>query len=134
MSKNDDRIVALQKQVDDKREALAKAAKRFAPVTTCSIEFEGGRLNLNVLNREQIVLLACKLKAINDGASSLRFDSPMISGFSVTDWLTDCMSRLAVIDHKDETDKLAKMEAKLKGLLSADKKTELELDELEAML
>lgn len=57
-----------------------------------------------------------------------------ISGYSVTAWIKDIKSKLEVSDLKKEESDLKKMESKLDKLLSDDKKTELEIDEIAALL
>ena len=57
-----------------------------------------------------------------------------ISGFKATDWITDLKAKLDDIKKKEEEKKLKLMEDKLTQLLSEDKKTELEIEELANML
>ena len=134
MSKNDDKILLLKKQIDSKKAELGKA-KRFSPITSCSIELDGIRYNLHAATKDQLVFLACKLEALNVAAENLGYEGEcMVSGFSTVDWLTDVLAKLEVLGQKDEESKLKAMEAKLDKLLSEDKKTELELAEIEALL
>lgn len=134
MSKNDERILKLKEQIAEKKSAIGKA-KRFAPTTSCSIELDGLRYNLHAATREQLVFLACKLDALATSAKSLGLSGEcVVSGFTVEDWLGDIKSRIAVLAQKDEEHKLQAMEAKLTKLLSNDKKTELELDEIASLL
>ena len=57
-----------------------------------------------------------------------------ISGYTITDWLSDTNSRFDILSVKDEERKLKEMEDKLDKLLSDDKKTELELKNIEDLL
>lgn len=49
-------------------------------------------------------------------------------------WIKDIKSKLSVLALKREENDLKKMESKLDKLLSEDKKTELEIDEIAALL
>jgi len=134
MSKNDDKILLLKKQVDAKKAELGKA-KRFAPITSCSIELDGTRYNLHASSREQLIYLLCKVNLLSVAAEEVGYPGEcVVSGFSTEDWGADIRCKLAMLDQKQEEAKLKAMEAKLDKLLSEDKKTELELAEIEALL
>ena len=57
-----------------------------------------------------------------------------ISGYSLDKWLDDIRSFLEVKAYREEKRKLDKLEQQLTALLSDDKKTELEIDSIAAML
>ena len=134
MSKNDDKILLLKKKIEEKKTELGKV-KRFAPITSCSLEMDGTRYNLHVAGREQLILLACKLQALYTAADDLGYaDECTISGFHVSEWGSDVKARLDILDQKKTEAELTIMESKLDKLLSEDKKTELELAEIEALL
>ena len=61
MSKNDDRILELKKQVEDKKKELASKKTRFVPITNCILEMDGMTLNLNVLSESALILLWIRL-------------------------------------------------------------------------
>ena len=67
-------------------------------------------------------------------AKDLNMTDFEISGYSVTTWIKDIKSKLEVSGLKKEESDLKKMESKLDKLLSDDKKTELEIDEIAALL
>lgn len=131
-NKNDDKIIALKDQIAIKKRELAKSIK-FVPVTNCSIEFEGTRSNIQTLNKDQLIILAVKLNSYKLSADDLKIEY-VVSGYKVSDWLTDIMSRVAILERKEEETKLKTMESKLDTLLSSEKKTELEVSEIEALL
>lgn len=134
MSKNDDKILLLKQKIEDKKKQMGKAA-RFSPITSCSIELDGQRYNLHAASKEQLIFLACKIQALSVAAEQLGYNKEcMISGFPTVDWRADIMAKLELIDRKDEEAKLKAMEAQLDKLLSEDKKTELELAAIEALL
>lgn len=128
MSTNDTRVMELKKQVAEKKKLVAKAVK-FSPCTNCSIELDGVRHNLNVLNREQLIGLIVKLNSYAMSACELGLLKEFnISGYNVMDWITDIKAKLNVLIQKEEENKLKALESKLHQLLSSDKKIELEID------
>lgn len=131
---NDQKIMELKKQIEEKKSKISKAQK-FMPVTNCSIEIDGTRYNLQVLNKEQIISLLVKLNAYAMSAELLEIlEDYNISGYNVMDWIKDLKSKLDNVNRKDEEQKLKVMETKLDQLLSNDKKVELELSEIESLL
>jgi hypothetical protein len=133
MSKNDDKIITLKKQIEQRREAIGKPI-HFSPLTSCVIELDGMNYNINVLKRDELILLYCKLRALAMAADSLGIDQPIISGFQLNFWCADIGARIAAIDQKNDLAQLADMEKQLDKLLSNDKRTELEIDAIAAML
>jgi hypothetical protein len=131
---NDQKILELKKQIEEKKKKLAKSQK-FTPVTNCSIELDGVRHNIQVLNKEQIIALLVKLSTYAAAAKELDLLKEYnISGFNVMEWIEDLKAKLDFIARKDEEQKLRAMEAKLDRLLSDDKKVELEIDEIATLL
>jgi hypothetical protein len=131
---NDQRILTLKKQIEIKKEKLGKST-RFTPVTNCSIELDGVRHNIQVLTKEQLIMLMVKLNSYLMSAKVLEVAEDFnISGFHVSDWITDIQSKIEVISRKDEERQLKVMEDKLVKLLSDGKKVELEIDEIESLL
>lgn len=134
MSKNDDKILFLKQKIEEKKKQMGKAT-RFSPTTSCSIELDGQRYNLHAASKDQLIFLACKIQALSHAAEQLGYNKEcMISGFPTVEWRADIMARLELLDRKDEEAKLKAMEAQLDKLLSEDKKTELELAAIEALL
>ena len=131
---NDSKIMTLKTQIISKRKQL-DGVKKFSPITNCSIEVDGARCNINVLVKEQLISLIIKLNAYMHSAKDLGLlEEYIISGYNVQDWITDIKSKLDVVSRKDEERKLKSMEDKLDYLLSNDKKVELEISEIEALL
>lgn len=134
MSKNDDRILELKKQVEDKKKELASKKTWFVPITNCILEMDGMTLNLNVLSESALILLWIRLNTYRMSAADLGLHKFEISGYDLEDWITDVKARLEVIATKREENNLKAMETKLDKLLSEDKKTELELDSIAELL
>lgn len=134
MSKNDDKILELKKQIEAKKASLGPI-KRFAPLTSCSLELNGTRYNLHVADRPTLILLFCQLHSICLAASDLGYeDECIISGFPIKEWGADIQAKLEIMDQKQDLEKLKSMEAQLNKLLSDDKKTEMEIDAIANML
>lgn len=134
MSKNDDRILELKKQIEDKRKAISEKKIRFVPETNCVLNMDGITINLNVCSDDALVLLLIRLNSYLMSAVDLGMPDFEISGYSVTDWIKDIKSKLEVSSLKKEETDLKKMESKLDKLLSNDKKTEIKIDEIASLL
>lgn len=134
MSKNDDRILELKKQIETKKKDLSGRKVRFLPETNCVLDLDGNKYNLNVLDDGALMFLMLKLNLYNMSADNLKMPHPILSGYPVDLWINDIKSKLAVAGMKREEADLKKMEAKLDKLLSDDKKTELEINEIASWL
>lgn len=134
MSKNDDRILELKKQIEAKKKAIYEKKVRFIPETNCVLNMDGMNINLNVCSDDALVLLLIRLNSYLMSAVDLEMSDFEISGYSVTDWIKDIKSKLQVSSLKKEEIDLKKMESKLDKLLSDDKKTEIEIDEIANLL
>ena len=134
MSKNDERILELKKQIDVKKKELSKKKVRFSPETNCMLDLDGLKYNLNVLQDDALALLLIKLNTYVMSAKDLDIDIPKISGYSVELWISDIRSKLESVKIKEEEKNLKSNEKLLEQLLSEDKKTELMLDEIAALL
>lgn len=131
---NDIKIMELKKQIEDKKGKLNNTGK-FVPVTNCSLELDGQRYNIQVLQKEQLIQLMIKINLYLISAKDLKLEEDyIISGYKVEDWITDMKAKLNILSKKDEERKLKVMEEKLDKLLSDEKKTELELNDIEAFL
>ena len=131
MSKNDERVLQLKKLIETKKAELS--TQRFVPITNCVLDMEDKKYNLNVLQEKELEFLMVKLNAYAMSADNLKIDL-VISGYGVNEWLTDISRKLAIITDKKKRDELKALEAKLDKMLSDEKKTELELDEIAALL
>lgn len=134
MSKNDDRILELKKQIEAKKKSISERKVRFNPETNCVLNMDGMTINLNVCSDDALLLLLIRLNSYLMSAKNLNMADFEISGYGVTAWIKDIKSKLEVSGLKKEESDLKKMESKLDKLLSDDKKTELEIDEIAALL
>lgn len=133
MSKNDDRVLQLKRIIDEKKENLKSCKKTFLPITNCIFDLDGQKYNLNVLQFDELQLLLVKLNMYLTSAVSLNI-SLMISGYSINDWIKDTNDKLDVLEFRKKETELKALENKLNKMLSDEKKTELELDEIAALL
>jgi hypothetical protein len=131
--KNDQRILQLKEQIEKKKEQLGKSL-RFSPLTNCSLELEGERYNINVLQKEQLTILLLRLNMYRISAIDLGVNSVKISGYLLSEWISDIKAKIEILSRKDEERNLKAMEDKLVKLLSDGKKVELELNEIESLL
>lgn len=134
MSKNDDRIIELKNQIEIKKKELTNKRVKFTPETNCVLELEGTNYNLNVCTEEILTLLMIKMNTYIMSANDLGVSIPTMSGYPIDLWISDIKNKLAVTTIKREETNLKIMEAKLDKILSDDKKTELELDEIASLL
>lgn len=130
----DERILGLKKQVEEKRENIASRKKNFVPHTNLVCEWRGEKKNLNVLDLNGLLMLGWELDSFMNYCSSMGVNDISVAGYAISDWLLDINQKRELISIRREEDELKKMESKLNKLLSEDKKTELELDDIEALL
>lgn len=135
MSKNDEKILELKKQIREKKNSIDKTVK-FTPETNCILQLNGVNNNINVLSQDCLTLLMVQLNTYIMSAKNLELNigAIIISGYSVLEWINDIKCKISVIKYKEEMSKLKTMELKLDKLLSEDKKTELEIDEIASLL
>lgn len=136
MSKNDDRILTLKKQIEDKKKELGKQP-RFSPVTTCMFTYNGNRVNIHTLttvNDINAMLVYFNIYAMSAENLGIDLEDVRFDGFSVSDWMEDLHAKKAVIEYTAKKSQLGAMEKKLDKLLSDDKKTELEIDAIAGLL
>jgi len=129
---NDKKILELRAVIEAKKAKFEKI--KFSPVTNCSIELEEKRYNLNVLNKDSLTLLLVRLNTYLMSMENLGIKELFLSGYPVQEWVEDIKNKLQVIAQKTEEDNLKALESKLGKLLSEDKKTELELSNIENLL
>lgn len=131
--KNDERIMQLKKQIEIKREELANQTSRFTPVTNCLLLIDKVTYNLHVESSE-LLLIKVNMMAMSAKDLGLDISNVIISGYSLADWIDDIKNYLKVQKYKEEKKKLERLEKQLDALLSDDKRTELEIDSIAALL
>ena len=131
--KNDERIMQLKQQIEEKRKELANQTGRFTPVTNCLLVIDKVTYNLHVESSE-LLLIKVNMMAMSAKNLGLDISKVIISGYSIADWLDDIQNYMKVQSYKDEKKKLERLEKQLDALLSDDKRTELEIDSIAALL
>ena len=129
-TKNDERILMLKEQIEEKKKELGKQP-RFSPITTCLFDREGCRVNIHTLTSiKDINAMLVFFNTYVMSARDLDIDCAEVEldGFSVLDWMEDLKSKKAVVEYTIKKEQLSTLEKKLDKLLSDDKKTELEID------
>lgn len=131
--KNDERIMQLKKQIDTKRKELANQTSRFVPITNCLMVIDKVTYNLHV-DSSELLLIKVNTMAMSAKDLGLDISKVMISGYSLEDWINDIKNNLKIQNYKNEKKNLEQLEKKLDALLSDDKRTELEIDNIAALL
>lgn len=134
VKKNDTAILKLKAAVDEKKADL-KLSQRFSPITNCSLELHGERINLQVLSESQATMVLITMNTYLISAVDLGLENEyLFSGYLLEDWITDLKGKLAYLNRASEGRKLKVMENKLQELLSSEKRVELELEAMAADL
>jgi len=129
---NDQKILDLKKKIEEEKKALNEKTK-FQPVTTCIIDLLGNKINLRTLSVSELQIVLTAVNALLKSADELGID-PDISGFDLEDWRYDITGILKQKEISDRKTVINKLEAKLQSMLSDEKKTELEIEEIAKML
>lgn len=134
-TKNDEMILQLKKKVEEQKTELAKLPRTLQSETSTVFRQDAENLNLRVMSIEQLKLLKVKLHAYTMAAADLEMeqDEVVISGFSIDKWMHDIDMQISVLTRVEKEKKLKETEATLNRMLSDDKRTELELQELAKM-
>ena len=132
MAVTDDKVLELKKLVDKKR-ADVKSVKSFQPITTCMLTLDGVNYNLHACTLDQLQYLYLKLHLLYDAMLECNCN-PDICGFGIADWKSDVQAKIAILLKKNKEKELRDLEKKLDSLLSNEKKTEIELDQIEKIL
>ena len=133
-TKNDEMILQLKKKVEEQKAELAKLPRTLQSETSTVFRQDVDNLNLRVMSVEQLKLLKVKLYTYAMAAADLKIDEVVISGFSIDKWMHDIDMQISVLTRAEKEKKLKETETTLNRMLSDDKRTELELQELAKML
>lgn len=135
-TKNDEMILQLKKKVEEQKAELAKLPRTLQSETSTVFRPDVENMNLRVMSVEQLKLLKVKLHTYTMAATDLGMEQNevVISGFSIDKWMHDIDMQISVLTRAEKEKKLKETEATLNRMLSDDKRTELELQELAKML
>ena len=134
-TKNDEMILQLKKKVEEQKAELVKLPRTLQSETSTVFRPDVENMNLRVMSVEQLKLLKVKLHTYAMAAADLEIgiDEFTISGFSIDKWVHDIDMQISVLTRAEKEKKLKETEATLNRMLSDDKRTELELQELAKM-
>lgn len=130
--KNDERILELKKQIDEKKKELGKQL-RFSPITTCIFNYQGNRINIHTLTSIKDIntmLVYFNMYVMSAEDMDINCEDIVFDGFSITDWIEDLKAKKTIIEYTSKKEQLTTLEKKLDKLLSDDKKTELEIESI----
>ena len=136
MSKHDKLITETLKKVDAKKEEVKKLKKQpwESPGT---IEFQGKQVNLKTCqNVELLIKIHAELTLMSQSYSKsskelLGLEKQYeILSYGVDKWLKDIYNRCRTIHAVQELKKIEVIGQRLKGIVSEDMKTQLELDSI----
>ena len=135
-TKNDNTILVLKDKLKKKRAELGTEPK-FTPVTTCVFTLYGEKVNIHTLDNSRVLFYIAQFRAMIDAVGDYVDAHPediIIDGFNIVEWHDDLLQRFAYIQYMNKLKELTALEHKLDKLLSADKKVELELDDIAKLL
>lgn len=97
----------------------------FKPVTDCSVL----SINIHTLSGKNALLIIKQLRDIK--ALQEEFGISEDSRYSIDQYITDIVNKVKADKYKKDLKELKEMENKLSDLLSAEKKTEILIEEIE---
>lgn len=134
MSKNDELILKLKKQIEEKEISLDKS-KRFIPITNCILDLNGLKVNINTLQKEALIGVLVQINSLAISADELGLINEYnIGGYNIVSWIEDLKNKLESLKLKTKEQELKQMKNRLEQLLSEDKKVELELEQIAKIL
>ena len=137
MNTNDSRILDLKQSIEKKRAAIQNQPQTYKPETTCILHLKnigGQSVNLHTLNANELSVMLIAMQMMFNNAYALNMTDVKISGFYFDDWIKDIKGLLQIKKIKQEKEKLDMLEKQLNALLSEDKRTAMEIDNIAALL
>lgn len=135
---NDAVVLQLQEKVKIKKLKLAELKKgRHTSTTKCILEWEGKNINFHVVGKDELTFLLVKIHTLYVAADDLLledFGDTVVQGHTLDEWILDIKGKIKEKDIAIQEKELKVVEAQLDKMLSEDKKTELKLKELAALL
>lgn len=128
MNTNDEKILALRKQIAEKKKEINN--KRFVPQTNCM--YSG--MNIQTMDVDALTLLACNLHNIIGTVKDLGLSEPKVNGYLISLWLEDVLAKISHLNNVSKQSELNAMEKKLSTMLTSDTQISLELSEIEKQL
>lgn len=134
MNQNDEKILELKQLIEKKKAELAIPQPNY--ITNMILEFghRNTSFNLNTMREVDLTNLLVELNAWRLSAFDLGLVDYQLCGYELYDWIKDIKTRLDRLNLNKRRGELIAAEARLSELLSAEKKTELELDSISKLL
>jgi len=138
MSENmDAKVMQLMDEVKKRREKVGYL-KKPQWSTSCSLQLPGQeRLSIQVCNDLSLLVFVCgtlrrMAEDVKAAAKELEVEiEPKWQNYPIEDWIADIKLRIKVTQIRAEQEKLEKLEAKLKPLISEDQRRKMALAEIE---
>ena len=132
--KNDKAILDLKAEIE-KKEAQLKSSESFKPQTNCILQLYGQSYNLHVVDKNTLMFLASVLDNMDKSTQALfPGEELIINGYPLQAWIIDVVQKYHVLNRKEEQKRLDTLKKRLLNILSTEKKTELELEDIKASL
>lgn len=138
--KNDNLVEQLLIKVEEKK-AQIKKIKNPSFKTNLSLPLDGttSRLNLNVASPELLfrVLVDLEMRIEKSVSVAEKYDVVFDNswhGFTLEDWRDDVVLKIKQSQAQRQVNELKVVETKLNGLMSEDKRTNMELESLSKLL
>ena len=138
--KNDELVGKLLKKVEEKKVQIKKI-KNPSFKTNLSLPMDGtnSRINLNVASPELLfrILVDLETRIENSDGVATKYDLVFDNawhGFTLEDWRDDVVLKIKQSQAQRQVAELRLIEKKLEGLMSEDKRTNMELENLSKLL
>ena len=139
MSKElDEKVLALLKEVEAKRNEISKLSNKINYETRLTFALpDGKQINLNTVTDVNkfiyyFSIIKNHIDSIGSAAKLLgveEFDNKF-EGFTLDEWASDIKTKIGLINIKQLKEDLKIKEDKLNGIISEDKKKELEFEKI----
>jgi len=143
VSKNDAKIKALMTKVEEQKAALGTKPRAKWNTNAVFKYPNGDYVNLNTVNETDFgklvdamafLLTTEGLRKTAAERLGIETESFKHGGFTISEWEEDFKLRIGIVAYDARKKKLDATNKKLKGLVSEGTRTEMELDEIEALL
>jgi hypothetical protein len=130
LTARDKKIIQIQEKIQKDKAKLA-AISKFKPVTNLVLKLGNATYNLNVLSKDEILILIAQLVSISTNLVAVGIsDTPQMGGYTVDEWISDLKGKYENLNKRNEEEKLTKLEQELGKLLSDDVQKDAELEKL----
>ena len=122
MKTSDEQILKLKEQIALKKETIKLLTDNGKPLTNLVIKVLNTTYNLNVLDKNDLLIIQGMISHIPSGE--------IYSGFPVSSWLADIKRKIKQWEIRQESEKLSVLEKRLDKLVSKELSDKIELDNI----